>query len=373
MNKHYLNQLYLVEGKTMSEIAKILNVNEGKVRYQLNKLGIKRPKKEFNPEFKAPLSEQFLTENYINQNKSLEQMIVEYGISESKIRKGLSKYGIKKPDTLKFKKGDKNLTPEQLKAWYDEKLLLKEMSKLSGCHYTTIKRLLKRWLGIEWTKEDTYSKRSKEGPKKRKKTMEAKRKRQQQEKEAKRVRNRKKGGKMKLESRINSRITKARKRSMKGSATKAELKMEQVLDELGITYNSQYSVDFYLKQQGIESQFDSMPVDFLVHHPQNNGIKILLEVDSTFHHVEIDKNVRRDKRKNYLLVNAGYIVIRIPTSVISKELIMKLLSVGSKLDEPKLIKVDGAPKYIRKTGPKQTIDLKIVVEDPGFQSDPILD
>ena len=109
-----LVELYIIQGKTSKEIAKIYGKKEKTIRDKLHRRGIHRT--EHRGEW-FPSEEEFC-ELYIKQNKTMEELAQYYGVTKSAVNHFISRRGLLKPmeqrmentyKTLKNKYGTSNI------------------------------------------------------------------------------------------------------------------------------------------------------------------------------------------------------------------------------------------------------------------------
>lgn len=92
----------------------------------------------------------------------------------------------------------------------------------------------------------------------------------------------------------------------KAEPSQAELKTIKILDNIGIPYQFQYPIGYYL-------------LDFAIVDK-----KIDIEIDSEYHHSLPDR-IPKDKRRDKFMKSLGWKVIRIPSQQVSREIIIEQL------------------------------------------------
>ncbi|MDD4332557.1 MAG: hypothetical protein PHT51_00390 [Patescibacteria group bacterium] len=335
ITKEYLSENYLNKNKTIKQISEETGASGKEIEKELKKYGIKKIKNlEFSreSEFQKPLTKEFLEKNYIILKKTAPDIMKEFNLSASKINKALKKFGIKKPAELKFKKGNAELkTKEALEKMYKkEGLSIIQIAERFGVTAGAVTSLFKR-RGIPINKELRYIRR-------RNFTIlrSARNKSRQNIKncfrEANRQKNRKgtpcqESTKLKIsEKRIEAGVKNPKR-------TRAEILTRQLLKEMGL--------DMIQEQLGIKifrdkKYFIGYIVDFCL-RLKDAKYPIILQIDSEYFHGKIEENIERDRIANLCLTTEGFAVIRIPSELVSRENLEKCIDMAKKAYRPEVI------------------------------------
>lgn len=140
LNKETLKRLYVVEQKSLREIAKIYGCSAFRIRYRCLKYRIKlRPKSEK----RVLLKKSVLQRLYVQENKSPREIAQIFTCTPDTVHRRLRQYGI----PLKAKKS-KGITKSLLhKLYIKEGKTTREIAQIIGCSRETIRYICKQ-LGI---------------------------------------------------------------------------------------------------------------------------------------------------------------------------------------------------------------------------------
>ena len=106
ITREYLQREYLEKGRTASDIGKELGCSHENILCYLKKFGLQRGQIK-NPNV-AKLTLDFLIEEYVNQEKGVNQIAFETGCHNSHVSKALKSFGIKIKDRRKLPVGENN-------------------------------------------------------------------------------------------------------------------------------------------------------------------------------------------------------------------------------------------------------------------------
>jgi len=147
--KEELIKLYVKEGKSASEIARIYNVAHTTILDKLRKFGIEpRNDKKLKD---IPNLKEKLTELYINQGKTMEAIAKEFGVTKEAIYRWIKKFGLKKEiPAVKIEKDNRKLREipkEELKQILTDLYLNKGLSLSQIAEiYGVTKQNIRNWL-----------------------------------------------------------------------------------------------------------------------------------------------------------------------------------------------------------------------------------
>lgn len=139
--------LYLVQKKTMYEVAEIAGVSHSLAAAYAGRMGIKKPRREVTPadikmreEF--PLDEAALRSMYIEQDMTVSMIASMVGFSVHPIRARLKKLGIAKHKQHTRVRADR---VEMQRMFLEEGLTVRQIAERIGCGHTAISDHIKKY------------------------------------------------------------------------------------------------------------------------------------------------------------------------------------------------------------------------------------
>lgn len=320
--KETLYQEYIVKGLTAREVGQKYGLSENQIKVLLRNYGIKRDLPSNYTGQKAPLTKEFLVEQYIILNKTMVQIMQEFSLSESKVRKSLIRYNIKKPWELKQRKGDPKLkTKEALeKMYFQDSFSIVQIAEILDLDPSNVTDMFRR-RGIPINKTWRYQ-RVRRNDELRIIGNIIKRFKKKFLRSLDRIRNIRKGKPMSLESKIKSGLTHVAIASVKKRRTKPEQELAVLLKSFNVSFEEQCPMAFYdMDSESIEATFC---VDFYVEKYKSSKFPIIIHMDGRFPHSRPIRK-ERDDLEDTLSLDFFYLAVKLPREKVSPEQLNKPL------------------------------------------------